>query len=98
MDKESMFKAITEQMLALYLLKNKNYGDSFHKTYEDYGMMMPCIRLEDKLQRLKSLVKQGNKANVDDESIRDTLIDLANYSIMTVMELDREANKSKEIE
>jgi hypothetical protein len=98
MDKESMFKAITKQMLALYLLKNKNYGDSFHKTYEDYGMIMPCIRLEDKLQRLKSLVKQGDKANVDDESIRDTLIDLANYSVMTVMELDREANKSKEIE
>lgn len=93
-----MFKAITEQMLALYLLKNKNYGDSYHKTYEDYGMIMPCIRLEDKLQRLKSLVKQGDKANVDDESIRDTLIDLANYSVMTVMELDREANKSKEIE
>ena len=48
---------------------------------------MPRIRLGDKLARFKSLTKSGGQ-EVKDESIRDTLIDLANYAIMTVLELD----------
>lgn len=48
---------------------------------------MPRIRLGDKLARFKSLTKSGVQ-EVKDESIRDTLIDLANYAIMTVLELD----------
>ena len=47
---------------------------------------MACIRLSDKLERLKRLTKA--EAEVKDESIRDTLIDLANYAIMTIMEVD----------
>lgn len=48
---------------------------------------MPRIRLGDKFNRFKSLSK-GNEWHVKDESIRDTLLDLANYAILTVMELD----------
>lgn len=51
------------------------------------GMAMPRIRLGDKLARFKSLTK-SEVQEVKDESIRDTLIDLANYAIMTVLELD----------
>lgn len=47
----------------------------------------PRIRLGDKLARFKSLTK-SEVQEVKDESIRDTLIDLANYAIMTVLELD----------
>ena len=47
-------------------------------------MVMPVIRLEDKLSRLKTLIKSENKV---DESIEDTLMDLANYAIMTLIEL-----------
>lgn len=50
-------------------------------------MAMPRIRLSDKLNRFKMLSK-GKDALVNDESIRDTLIDLANYAIMTIMELE----------
>lgn len=84
------FSDVTNQMANLYELKNKNYGNSFSKSYEEYGLTMVCIRLEDKLRRLKSLTMQGEEANSDDESIRDTLIDLANYSVMAIMELDNE--------
>ena len=49
---------------------------------------MPRIRLGDKYLRFKTLTS-GEKQRVSDESIRDTLIDLANYSIMTIMELDQ---------
>ena len=54
---------------------------------------MPCIRLDDKLNRLKSLAK--NQAQVQDESIRDTLLDLANYAIMTVIEMELEKGEKE---
>lgn len=74
----------------LYAKKNKDYGNSFSKSFEEYGLTMPCIRLEDKLNRLKSLIKSGRQ-EVNDESIRDTLIDLANYAVMTIVELDAQS-------
>ena len=73
----------------LYAKKNADYGDSFHDTYVEEGMAMARIRLSDKLNRFKSLTKSGNQ-QVNDESVRDTLLDLANYAIMTVIEMDRE--------
>lgn len=76
--------AICSDLTALYERKNHDYGDSFGKGFTEYGMTMPCIRLEDKLNRLKSLLKSG--AHVKDESIDDTLMDLANYAIMTLIE------------
>ena len=72
----------------LYARKNHDYGDSFHRTFEKWGLPMAAIRLEDKLQRFVTLIRA--ESQVKDESIRDTLIDLANYAVMTVMELDRE--------
>lgn len=78
---------ICKEINALYARKNHDYGDSFHQTFTEEGMAMPRIRLWDKLARFKSLTKSGGQ-EVKDESIRDTLIDLANYAIMTVLELD----------
>lgn len=71
----------------LYETKNKAYGDSFRKTYEEYGPAMLCIRLDDKLSRAKQLLLKGEAPN--DESVIDTLLDLANYAIMGVMELQK---------
>ena len=82
-------KGVTEELNTLYERKNHDYGDSFHLTWEKFGAVMAAIRLEDKLQRFETLIRAESK--VRDESIRDTLMDLANYSIMSVMELDREA-------
>lgn len=53
---------------------------------------MARIRLSDKLNRFKSLSRQENEQRVTDESIKDTLLDLANYAIMTVLEME-EAEK-----
>lgn len=79
----------------LYAKKNADYGDSFHETFKEEGMAMARIRLSDKLNRFKSLTR-GNSQQVADESIRDTLLDLANYAIMTVIEMDREADTKME--
>lgn len=91
-----VFKSITDEMARLFEIKNKNYGNSFSKQFDEYGLTSVCIRLEDKLNRLKSLNKQISEAkngivdiNVDDESIKDTLIDLANYSVLAIMEISK---------
>lgn len=78
---------ICKELNALYVKKNHDYGDSFHKSYEEWGLTMVAIRLGDKYNRFCRLIK--TEAEVKDESIKDTLIDLANYAIMTVMELEQ---------
>jgi len=83
---------VCTELNELYKRKNADYGDSFHKSYEEWGLTMAAIRLGDKYNRFSSLVHKGGDSLVKDESIRDTLIDLANYAIMTVMELDAERN------
>ena len=80
-------KQICEELNVLYAKKNHDYGDSFHISFVEEGMAMARIRLSDKLNRFKTLSRNG-KQEVNDESIRDTLIDLANYSIMTILEME----------
>ena len=78
---------ICNELNRLYERKNHDYGDSFHQTFVEEGMAMARIRLGDKFNRFKTLSRGGDQ-KVDDESIRDTLIDLANYAIMTVVEME----------
>lgn len=70
----------------LYVSKNEDYGNSFAEGFKEYGLIMPIIRLEDKFRRFKQLVMSGEQ-KVKDESIEDTLLDLANYALMTVTEM-----------
>lgn len=88
-------KMLCEELNSLYERKNHDYGDSFHQTFVEEGMAMPRIRLGDKFSRFKTLTR-GAKQKVSDESIRDTLLDIANYALMTVMEIDRDAGRTAE--
>ena len=81
-DNVKTHKDICEELNKLYKDKNHDYGDSFQKSFDEWGMVMPCIRLDDKLNRLKTLIKSEAKV---DESIDDTLMDIANYAIMTLI-------------
>lgn len=92
-DKLSKFKEITNEMAELYERKQNDYNDSAHETFERYGLTSFLVRLEDKLNRLYSLGYLKNNQKVDDEKIEDTLLDLANYSIMAIIELDRAKSK-----
>ena len=85
--KVQLHKEICTEINELYAKKNHDYGDSFHQTFIEEGMAMARIRLGDKFNRFKTL-SRGNEQKVNDESIRDTLIDLANYAIMTVLEME----------
>ena len=72
----------------LYATKNQKYGDSFSITVQKYGIIAALTRLSDKWQRFETLILTKDPGTPD-ESIRDTLLDMANYCIMTVMELDQ---------
>ena len=87
MTKPEQHRVICDYLNDLYTRKNHDYGDSFHISYLEEGMAMARIRLSDKLSRFKILSK-ASAQQVQDESMRDTLLDLANYAIMTVMEMD----------
>ena len=73
-------KAIQEQGLELFKKKNADYGDAFAK----YGVVGVLMRIEDKIQRAISITEKGVNL-VDDEGIKDTLIDLHNYAAMALM-------------
>ena len=78
---------------ALMLKKNHDYGDSFSKTFDALGIISAVTRISDKYNRLCSLAMANGQHEVKDESIEDTLLDMANYCIMTYMELkEREQN------
>jgi hypothetical protein len=85
MNKTFIHSEICKELNNIYQKKNADYGDSFGKGFKEHGMIMAVIRLEDKLNRIKQLIR--HEANVKDESLADTLLDLSNYSIMTLIEL-----------
>jgi len=76
-------KKIQHEALELFTRKNIDYGDAFAQ----YGVVGVLMRIEDKLQRAMSITKNGVNL-VNDETIRDTLIDLHNYAAMSLMLMD----------
>ena len=75
----------------LYAEKNHDYGNSFGETYQKLGIISALTRISDKYNRLISLAtKPEEERKVKDESIQDTLLDMDNYCIMTVIEMEAE--------
>lgn len=73
-----------DEIKNLLIRKNHDYGNSFSKQFEKYGLLSGIIRLDDKMSRLDSLIQ--NKALVN-ESIEDTVADIAGYAILLLIEL-----------
>lgn len=88
MDKIKRFEKITEEMQFLYDAKNSDYADSFGESIREFGLIAGVVRIYDKCNRLKQLIKNGYAPKVDDESIIDTLTDLANYAVMLRIEVE----------
>lgn len=82
---------IAKALNQLYNSKGHDYGDSFGETYQKLGIISALTRISDKYNRLISLAtKPEEERKVKDESIQDTLLDMANYCIMTVIEMETE--------
>lgn len=82
-------KEIVEELNRVYEQKNTDYGDSFAESVREFGIVAALTRISDKYSRFKRLAL-GNRNLVGDESIRDTLLDMANYCIMLSMILEEE--------
>ena len=82
-DRVSQLSAVQQEGLELFKRKNTDYGDAF----ANYGPIGVLVRMGDKIQRLSNITKKG-VTMVNDESLRDTLIDLHNYSAMAVLLMD----------
>ena len=83
MSRTDQMITVQKEGLELFKKKNKDYGDAFAK----YGTIGVLMRIEDKIQRSMSITKNGVNL-VNDEGIRDTLIDLHNYAAMGIILLD----------
>lgn len=85
------FTEITSNMAKTYAAKNHDYGNSFEQSLDKFGLVASVVRLGDKMNRIESLTKK--ESQVKDESIKDTLLDMANYAIMTVMWMDKKSGE-----
>ena len=86
-DRVSQMQKVHDEAIDLFSRKNRDYGDAF----ANYGTVGVLVRMGDKIMRLQSISKNGIQL-VNDERLRDTLIDLHNYAGMAVMLLDEEQN------
>ena len=89
-DRVGPFIDITNSLTKIYQAKNQDYGNSFEQSLDKFGLVASVVRLGDKMNRIESLTKK--EAQVKDESIKDTLLDMANYAIMTVMWMNKKQN------
>ena len=87
-DSVQMHQELVNYLHNLYIAKNTDYGNSVHDTYMKYGLVSYLVRIEDKLNRARTLSQKGRMVN--DEKLEDTLLDLANYAILAVIELKQE--------
>ena len=85
---DERFKNVQKEGLELFERKNKDYGNAF----ADYGPVGVLVRMGDKIRRLQSISNSGIQL-VNDESLRDTLIDLHNYSAMAILLMDNKDNE-----
>ncbi len=95
MTKIDKHKQMCDALHEIYKQKNAAYGDSFGDTFKRLGVISAVTRITDKYNRLVNLATHKDIC-IGDESIIDTLVDLANYALMTAMELEIENEKLKD--
>lgn len=106
-EEAAQFKEVVNGMISTYVRKNHDYGNSFDKSLDKFGLVASVVRIGDKMNRIESLINKSvqNPAYpsvsvkdvnlVKDESIKDTLLDMASYCVMTIMWLNNNSEKIK---
>lgn len=87
---------LAKQMSDTYQKKNADYGDSFSASIDRYGALAAHVRMCDKVNRLQSLVVRKQTAQVKDESIADTFLDLACYAVMRLVYIEMKSSEQEE--
>lgn len=86
------FKPYTDKLAAILGAKNQAYGDSFTKSIDKYGLSVIGVRLSDKYNRIEHLIT-NHELKENDESLEDTLLDMAGYSILALKYLKEHKNE-----
>ena len=84
--KKDIYNAIISDLAETYEAKNADYGDSVGDTYKKFGDVSFLTRITDKYNRILSLADKGECGAVRDESMDDTILDMANYCILWLVE------------
>lgn len=82
-----MFRELTTQMNDTFAKKRHDYGQTTEETYKKFGPVSMLTRMHDKMGRLDTLLVSGDRNQVEDERVEDTLLDLANYALITILEM-----------
>lgn len=86
MDRLDIYKYIINNLEETYKAKNNDYGNSVADTYKKFGDISFLVRITDKYNRLLTLCNPNNEQKVKDEKIDDTILDLANYCLLWLVE------------
>lgn len=93
----TMFKELTTQMSDTFAKKRHDYGQTTEETYKKFGPVSMLTRMHDKMGRLDTLLVSGDKNYVEDERVEDTLLDLANYALITILEMRKADARLKSV-
>lgn len=92
---EEDMKDTFKNMLETFVLKNKKYGNSFEVSLDKYGSIAALTRISDKFNRIENLIL-SNDSGTADETVIDTLLDMANYCVMTAIYMKNSGGKNNE--
>ena len=95
MNKLDLHAELCRELTATYKQKNAAYGDSFGKSVREWGIAAAAVRMGDKFHRFENLAKHP-ELDPGDEQINDTLMDLANYALMTIIEQEAQREKGEQ--
>lgn len=87
-EQERLIAEVCDGVRDLLIRKDHDYGASFSNQFEKRGVLSSLIRMEDKINRLDTLI-EGRESRVSDESIEDTVADLAGYALLTLVEMQK---------
>ena len=96
MDRLGIYQHIINNLEDTYKRKNSDYGNSVGDTYEKFGDISFLTRITDKYNRILSLADKGECGEVKDEALEDTILDLANYCLLWLVEREY-AGQQKEV-
>lgn len=88
------FREVLQKMGDIFAIKNEKYGNSFEVSVDKYGMIAALTRISDKFNRIENLILNGDKGT-DDETVMDTLIDMANYCVLTAVYMKNAGGKNR---
>lgn len=89
---DNPFKEYTDKLADTLYKKNQDYGDSFGRSVDKFGIIAAVVRLEDKFNRLENLTAKGGKEKVKDESLADTALDISGYGLLLYKYLKEHEN------